>query len=101
MNNSQLIKERNCFCDKSCFQYDDCCEDIKHYQIEKQQIKARCVDYMYPFRIHSELYIRTVMPVWMITSCLINYEYTSIRKNCTHSLRKKISFYLIHQHIFQ
>ncbi len=81
MNDSEIIKERNCFCDKACFQYDDCCEDIKHYQI-KQQIRATCVDYMYPFRIRSELYIPTIMPVWMITTCLINYEYTQLEKNC-------------------
>jgi hypothetical protein len=83
MDNSQTIKDRNCFCDQACFQYDDCCEDIKHYQIEKQQNKPTCVDYMYPFRVRSEPYIPTVMPVWMITTCLNNYQYTQLEKNCT------------------
>ncbi len=85
MNDSGLIKEKNCFCDKACFQYDDCCEDIKHYQI-KQSIKATCIDYMYPFRIRSEFYQPTVMPIWMVTTCLTNYEYTPLEKNCTHPL---------------
>jgi hypothetical protein len=83
MNDSELIRNKNCFCDKACFQYDDCCEDIKHYRI-KRPVKATCVDYTYPFRIRSELYQPTVMPIWMVTSCLTNYEYTSLEKNCTH-----------------
>jgi hypothetical protein len=83
MNDSGLIKRKNCFCDQACFQYDDCCEDIKHYQI-KQQIQATCVDYTYPLRIHSELYEPTVMPVWMITTCLSNYQYTQLEKKCIY-----------------
>ena len=83
MNDSELIKNKNCFCDEACFQYDDCCEDIKRYRT-KQRIQATCVDYTYPFRIRSEIYEPTVMPIWMVTSCLTNYEYTSLEENCTH-----------------
>lgn len=81
MNESILIKNHNCFCDHVCFQYDDCCEDIKTQQI-KSVIPATCVDYMYPFRIRSEVYEPTVMPVWMITTCLPNYRYTQLEKKC-------------------
>lgn len=84
MSDGEKIRERNCFCDESCFQYDDCCEDIKHYQI-KEPIQATCVDYTYPMRILSELYSQTVMPIWMVTTCLSNYQYTQLEKNCTYS----------------
>ena len=85
MNDSTLIKNQNCFCDQVCFQYDDCCEDLKDKQI-KRSIQATCVDYMYPFRIRSEFYEPTVMPVWMIATCLPNYQYTPLEKNCRSSL---------------
>ena len=86
MNDSILIKDRNCFCDKACFQYDDCCEDVKHHQQIKEQIQATCVDYMYPLRIPWQTYSATVMPVWMISTCLRNYQYTQLEKNCIHPL---------------
>ncbi|CAF0772159.1 unnamed protein product [Adineta steineri] len=84
MNDSQIIKDRNCFCDKFCFQYDDCCEDIKDYQIKTPTTsKATCIDYMYPFRKPLQEYEPTVMPVWMITNCSSNYKYTELEQNCT------------------
>src|SRR5262249_53548441 len=91
VSNSETIKERNCFCDKACFRYDDCCEDIKHFglvnndkqQQQQEQLNYTCVDYMYPFRVRSEPYTPTIMPVWMITNCLSNYEHTQLALNCT------------------
>ena len=87
MNRSQAIKDRNCFCDRACFQYDDCCEDLKVNRTVstlRPSSQATCVDYMYPFRVRSEPYEPTVMPVWMINSCLSNYQYTPLAKNCSN-----------------
>jgi len=92
MNESDLIKQRNCFCDRACFQYDDCCEDIKQLSRQQQSIRATCVDYMYPFRVRSEIYTQTVMPIWMITTCLSNYRYTQLERNCSNAFNDSWTF---------
>ncbi|CAF1225550.1 unnamed protein product [Didymodactylos carnosus] len=86
--NSNIISQRNCFCDEICSIYGDCCEDLKatfygNNKIKELEIDHECVDYNYPIRRKQRrFYEMTMHPVWMITGCQKKYYGTKLDKQC-------------------
>lgn len=68
-NDEIFIQSRNCFCDSSCRQYDDCCDQSHKTHSHSYQ----CVDFLSPTMINRTLNIHP-LSVWMREKCLLNYQ---------------------------
>ena len=82
-NDEIFIQSRNCFCDSSCRQYDDCCDQSRNAHSHFYQ----CVDFLSPTMINRTSNFHP-LSIWMREQCLHNYQGSPLDLQCRNVHRE-------------